>query len=291
MLSPLSVETLLNVQKRGTGLFITEAELAESSEALYIDLPRDARIATDQGGRWELSQAQNSRWRWAAGGAVLLLRLRDVTVAVASVSDKNLPVWPGHLTAATGFAASEAEWVRPLLLMREAFRSIAVATPTGLAVPSFGDPELDALSFGTLPSVMRLIGLHDLPSLYHMDLFNIVGSVLLPLRGEKDMVISVGGVECSRTRALAVFDPQTRGIDLMHAFEMDLRVNTLEEISVFHAKEADGRARDAEICLLELDAGMRPVRIARSYRSGAPVEGAADAAKLSPVLRQTLEAL
>jgi len=291
MLNPLSVETLLNIQKRGTGLFITEAEVAESADAVSVNIPRDARIATGKEGRWELSRPQHTRWRWSAGGALLLLRLRDITVAVASVSDQGLPVWPGHLTAATGFAASEAEWMRPILLMREAFRSIAVATPTGLAVPSFGTPELDALSFGTLPSVMRLIELHDLPPLYHMGLFNIVGAVLLPLRGEKNMVISVGGVECSRTSALAVFDPQTRGIDLMHCFEMDLRVNTLEEISVFHAKEDDGHARNAEIALLELGEDLRPVRIARSYRSGEPVEGAADIAKMSPVLRQTLEAL
>ncbi|MEK7108843.1 MAG: hypothetical protein AAB919_00200 [Patescibacteria group bacterium] len=292
MLHNLTVERLLNVEDRSTGLFITEAELIETPSQIKVSIPPEARVAIDPPGRWELSKPENRLWRWSAGGALTLLRLRDCLVAVVSVSDAHLPKWASHLTAATGFAPSAEEWTKPLRLMREAFRSLAIATPTGLLVPSFESPELDALAFGTVPSVLNRIKQEDaLPPVYHMELFNIVGATLLPLRGEKEITVSVDNTECAQTRALPVLDPDTRGIDLMHAFEIDLRVCTLDDISVFHVKEADGRAKNAEVCLLELDKDYKPLRAARSYRSGGVVAGQADVSKMSPVLRDTFRAL
>lgn len=291
MLHTLSVPTLLSVGVNAHGLFITEAEVRDDGPILMVNIPKDARIAADQPARWELSKPGNSLWRWSAGGALMILKLRDAQVAVLSVSDLNLPVWASHLTAATGFAQSSEDWVRPMRLMREAFRSLAVATPTGLMVPVFGDPELDTLAFGAMPALLALIEREEeLPSIFNTGTFNTVSAKMLRLKNESEIIVSIEGHECVRTTALTVLDQQTRGIDLMHAFEVDLGTCLLSEISVLHSKESNGRARNAEVCLVEIDSG-KLVGTPRSFSSGKRAQGLADVSKLAPVLRETLAGL
>lgn len=292
MIKKLSVKGLLSADAYGTEFFITEADLYAGDERTHIDIPLDARVAVDEKGRWTLSQSQNRRWRWSAGGAVAVLRFADASVLPVSVSDADLPVWAGHLKAPTGVSGSTEEWVRPRRLMREAFEAIAVATPMGLVVPSFGDAELDALAFGALPTLTALIDKEaDLPPIFHSGLFNVVSAKLLPLRGAQDVVVSVDGEVHSRTKALVVLDPQTRGIDLMQAYELDLRATLLDEASFLYTEAAGGRALNAEVALLLLDDHLRVTGISRSYRSGNVISGAADINKISPVLRETLAAL
>lgn len=287
----LSAEMLLCPEAFGTGLFLTEVELVDGKE-LRVDIPLDARVAVDARGRALLSEPHNPRWRWAAGGALCILRLRDVTVVPLSVSDPIRSALPNHLKASTGISGSTEEWIRPIRLMREAFEAIAVVTPMGLAIPQFGDPELDALAYGVVPSVLHLIEAeHDLPGIFYSGLIDTAAAQLLPLQGEKDIVVSVGGSKRSVTRALPVLDPLTRGIDLIHAFEIDLRSHLLDEIAVLYVEEVDGRAANAEMALVELGPDRRPLRIVRSYRSGRPADGVADLGKLSPVLGVALAAL
>ena len=56
-------------------------------------------------------------------------------------------------------------------------------------------------------------------------------------------------------------------------------------------KELEGRAKNAQICLIELDAARTPRRAVKSFKSGRPISTLGDVSKMSPVLRQTLHAL
>ncbi len=292
MIKTLSVQNLLSAGAYGSELFMTEVDLTQDSARVRVNIPLDARIATDKENRQMLSDPKNPRWRWPAGGAIAVLHFSDSTVTPLSVSDLTHSVMPGHLKAATGISGSTEEWVRPRRLMREAFEAIAVMTPMGLVVPSFGEPELDALAFGTLPALTNLIDREaELPDIFRSGFFNIVSARLLSLKGEREIVVCVNGEEHTQTRALVVLDEETRGIDLMHAYELDLRSTLLDEASFLHTEEAEGKALNAEVALLELDANLRPKRILRSYKSGRQVEGTADLAKMSTVLRETLAAL
>lgn len=291
MLQNLDVKNLLKRQGKSDGQFLTQVEL-EDGERVRVNIPLDAKVASSEEDRWKFSDPAQTHWRWSAGGAVAVVRLRDITVMPFSVSDATLPVWPGHLKAPTSISRSTDEWMRPIRLMQEAFRAVVIATPMGLALPSFDNPELDELAFGAVPSLLYQTGREaKLPGIFHSGLFDIATAKLIPLKGEREVVVAVDGTDCSKSRALVVLDPETRGIDLMHAYEMDLKTHMLDEVSFFYTKELSGRAENSEVALLELDSNRKPVGVIRSYQSGLVINGIADMKKLSPVVEKTLAAL
>ncbi len=288
----LDAATLLSRAAYGQDMFVTEAQVAERGERLAINVPEGARVATSRAERWELSATNNPKWRWSQGGALPLMRLRDAIVAPLQLSDSTLPLYANHLTAATGLASSPEEWVNPRRLMREAFEEIAIATPTGIAIPIFNDPELDTLSFGTLPGVLSLIEMQsDLPDLFHLGVFNRVRAQHLPLRGERSISVSIFGRIVSHMRAVAVLDETTRGVDIMHAYQIDLRAWRLDEISLFCAESRDGVPTNSEIACLEFNDDFEPLRIIRSFKTGKAIEGTGSMERISPVLRATLASL
>ena len=102
MLENLNVKHLLKKQGHWQSVqFLTQVEL-EDGESIRVNIPLDAKTASSIEDRWELSNPAQEKWRWSAGGAVVVVHLRDVTVMPFSVSNENLPVWPGHLKATTG---------------------------------------------------------------------------------------------------------------------------------------------------------------------------------------------
>lgn len=288
----LSVLSLLDKGAYGGAMFMTEADVHETSGRLNVNISENARIATNRTERWELADASNPLWRWSAGGGLEILRLRDATVALLQRSDPSIPVWPDHLTAATGVASSPREWIAPGDLLREVVEENVIAVPGGLVVPVFDDMTLDRLVLGAMPLVRHMIGVeYELPDIFRTNNFHCAPARLLPLNGEQEIVVSVCSRECSVTRGLAVMDPQTRGIDILRAIEVELPYR-LDEIALFEAEQkVDGRAVNGHLLCLALDKSYRPQEIIGAFKAGRPADRTADLTKMTPVLRQVLSAL
>lgn len=293
----LDTEILLRAEAPGRThpYCFTEALITERLGVLAANIPKDARVAISMADRLALSDPGNKLWRWVAGGLLLVIRLKDCTIITLQMTASGVPVWSKHFTTSSGFADSPREWANPSLVVREGIEEVYIATPDGFVVIQFGIRELDALAYEAIPTIRYLVSRVDsMFGLFRTSRHNVVRAKLLRLRGQKEIVVSLDGREigASLIPALPVIDPKTRGIDLMHAAEVDLTKFRLDDIAIFHAEEKDGRAVDGKIWCLELDKSYRPRRVIRSFKTGHVVPiGRYNLSRMTPVLRQTLAAL
>lgn len=289
----ISMEALLSEAAFGSGqMFITEADIEQDARSFRVRIPPGARIATTRDERWVLADKANPRWRWSAGGALVMLHCQDAAIGLLQMTEASNPVWPRCLTAATGLANGVAEWLRPRRLLREAFEEIIIATPQGLIVPHFGDEELDSIAMSAIGSATAVVRrMRELPERFSQTRLQLADASLIPLRGEKDLVVEVEDRVHESGVGLPVIDPSTRGIDIMSAVAINLPGYGLDDIAVLHGEWLGTKPADSEIVCVELDGSYRPATVACAFKTGRAIYAEYDLSRMTPVLRQTLDAL
>src|SRR3989344_1797345 len=288
----LSAKTLLDAKARRAGVFLTEVDLVERDQRVVVDIPPDARVAITPAGRKMLSLAGNKRWRWSQGGALLIVRLADMIIVPIRLRDRHAPSWGGHYTAPTGLASTYDEWVEPYRLIREGFEEVLIATADGIVVPLFEEARLNRIAWGAVASGVSLVRQEEcLPALFTSGRFVNVPASIHHSPHEKDILVRLDGEECSHTRALAIFDDGTRGIDIMYPVILDMTAYRLDDISIFCGEDLNGKSLDSEMACLELDLALRMDKIVRAFKTGRPLAVTGDITKMTPVLREPLAML
>src|SRR3989344_1135565 len=233
--SSTTIRTLLDAKARRLGYFLTEAEVVQQFNRVIVNIPADARVATTNPERTELSRHTNIRWRWSQGGALFILQLADMTVVPMRLRDAGAPSWGGHYTAPSGLAGAPDEWVEPhKVALREGFEEVIIATSDGLVVPYFEEAQFNPIAWGAVASGVDLIRKEPLlPEIFRTGKLIQRRAKLRHGLYERDIVVQFDGEECSMTKAYPVFDPGTRGIDVMYIVEVDLTSYNLDAISIY----------------------------------------------------------
>lgn len=284
----MSIENVLNAKVLRSQNLLVSAELYTDETRVHVTIPRNTQVVTSASGRKQLSAPNNSRWRWAAGGGLVIVKLNDATVALLRMRDTGAPSFSGHLTLGSGISSSYRELFYPTeLAVREAFEEFLIATPDGIVLPVFGNDEVDRLSFGAVASGLDLI--KQKPELLQeFQTGHFVRAEARFLESPKERTISVQLEEGERAEShgVIVLDPGTRGIDLIRLIEICLP-HSIDQVAVFDGEDLNGIPLDSEVVLFD----PQTRNIVRSYQTGKTIRGSAATDRMTPVTVEALNAL
>jgi|GEM_PF-3078148 len=281
----LSIKELVGARALRQQQLLVSVEFRQEGNDGIVTIPHDAVVSTTGAGRRKLSAPNNSRWRWAAGGCFIVLRLNDARVGLMRLRDAGAPSFGGHYTLASGLSASARELLHPdELALREGCEEYAIATPDGIVIPSFGDPKLDAVTFGAAASVLDLIRQEPtLPPTFSSGRLVKRPASFLQSRNEGVLTASFHDDDDTvESRGIIVLDPNTRGIDLLRIVEVSIPVD-FRHIAIFDGEDDRGKPLNGEVACLDLDSRGRSV--AKAYRTGVEVTPSGDLGKMTPILK------
>ncbi len=301
----LSLVTLLNAQIKRSQMLLVRVKkeehlsLTKKRELCLIIVKKDSVVTTTPAGRKELESKENTDWRWAAGGGLMMLELKDVTVALARFRDPGAPSWGGHYTLGSGLSGSIRDLMFPVeLAVREAVEEFIIATPKGLIVPVFNKDEdrvYNQTALGAVASGLNLIRQKPgLPDVFRQNGFFTAPAEFVPLSPilEADLSVMFEGCdEMTNSSGLLVYDPGTRGIDLIRLIRVKLPFS-LGEIAIFDG-EANRQEQplDGEVVCFPVQNGRFTTDIVETFKTGKRVSTPDYPVRFTPPLQAVIEAM
>lgn len=287
----LSVGEIFKAHASRREACLVEAMLKDTRAGKQITIARNAAFTTTRVGRDELSQPENKNWRWASGGGLTILKLKDATVIPVRLRDEKAPSYPLHYTLGDGLSHEVAELFFPRqIAIREAMEELIIATPHGIAVASFLNPAWSKASFEATASGLWLMKqMPILPCLFRTDCLIQVTATVLNHTKERELRIVYEGNETEVvSQELIALDPETRGIGVICFIEIELPY-LFEEISLFCGEDNARKPLDSEIACLGVP-GFKDGTIVRTFQTGKIVNGTGDIRNMTPNLRTSLSA-
>lgn len=274
---------------------LVQAELEKKNGGYLITIPADSALTISGAGRKYLESAQNLRWRWAAGGGLIILQCLDQTVALTRFRDPGAPSYGGHYTLGSGMSGSIQELLFPEeLAVREATEEFIVATPNGFAVPFFDEIKYDRAAFGAVASGKNLVRQQkNLPQVFSAENFFAAKTAFTPPAEvpEEELEIRYEGEESACSRGIIALDEGTRGIDLLRLITVKLPFR-LDEIAIFDG-EADRQERplNGEVICFSVENGKVTEKIAAAFQTGNRIAVPNRTIRYTPPLKKAIEAM
>lgn len=275
-----------------TGFLITNVEIEEKPDRLVVRMTENSFAGFNKETRrkMEIDKAVEG-WRWAAGGAGLILRLKNGSAALLTLlRDSGAPTYGGHLTLPTGLSCKVEEMLDPSLMFRETAEEFVIQTKDGIIYPEFREnifPELNFRAIAHNGSDLRkeTKGLSLVPA----DI-----SFLQDLKDEKKVeTVFKDHSHISRTKGLLQFDPGTIGIDFLTIAEMKVQADGWRDLKIYDGEVSGGNILDRDVVALELDpVTLRPTgNVVGAWKSGKFIESAGRDYPNTPVLKCILKSL
>ena len=291
----LSVSSLLNAQAMRAQMLLVQAGLEKKNGGYIVTIPADSTLTTTGAGRKQLESPQNTRWRWAAGGGLIMLRCLDQTVALTRFRDPGAPSYGGHYTLGSGLSGSIRELLFPVeLAIREAVEEFIIATPSGLAVPFFANIKYDRAAFGAVASGKNLIRQQEgLPSVFSAGNFLLTETTFAePTKiPEEELEVRFEKEVSACSKGIIALDEGTRGIDILRLIILRLPFR-LDEIAIFDG-EADRQERplNGEVVCFSVENGKVTKKIAAAFQTGKRIAVPNRDIRYTPPLKKAIEAM
>ena len=268
----------------------------DPDRALEVTIPETAPAIMHKSGRDIIENPNKySGYRWAAGGSVMVLRLKNgQRVLVCGMRSKGIKSYPGHLTIASGLSSGIHEMLYPMrIVWREGFEEQLIVTPDGWVTPYIQDKGTfsDPAGFGyeihhILQGTARLFeNLRGVPS-------TSAWATQLSLRGTRDVKVHSSHHPTTTTNALVNIDPNTNGIDLLMAFEVDLSKYTIDELTIFDGEiGGDRRSLNRTMVAAELTDEMEFTgTVLAAWSKGKRIDFDESDVPRTPVLQEVINA-
>lgn len=289
----ITSESLLRAHLLNRQFVLVLADMEQDSEGnTKVSVLPDSQIAITGAGRRQF-ETQKKYWRWAAGGAFMILELKDCTVGLTRYRDKGAPSWGDHYTLGSGLSADLDEVFHPLrLALREGVEEFLIVTPQGRVVPRLEGGEYEKLVMATAVANWTLTdGVTGLPEIFSVPKAYIAPAQLLKLPQECELNVSLGDMG-SISRGLLVVDEGTRGIDILTVMKVDLSPFSLEEIAVLDGEtNREGKPLNGEVVCFLIEEGKFRWTTAMGFQNGCKINPSSRSRNATPVLRAVIEAL
>lgn len=253
--------SLIKAIQARRGFILVQGTLEKTENGHRVIVPKETSFAVLPEERKAFENAQEKTfWRVGAGGGLMVLHCTDCSIALMRYRDKGAPSYGDHWTLGSGLTASVEEIVNPLhVAVRECVEEFGVVTPRGIAVPMFGDDELDGIVRGAVRSSAFL---HQKAALAGFDT-----GVYFPAEASFEVVpgeetLTVAFEDAGETSAVGVvaIDPNTRGIDLLKVIGVKVPYR-LDEIAIVDGEEdRHGKALDAPVGCMNIK-NLTPGRV------------------------------
>lgn len=288
----ITAESLLQAHTLNRQFMLVLADMEKDAQGnIKVSVLPDSQIAITGAGRKQF-ETQKKRWRWAAGGAFMILQLKDCAVGLTRYRDKGAPSWGDHYTLGSGLSAELDELLHPLrLALREGVEEFLIATPEGRVVPRLEGAYSKLVMTTALANWTLVEGLTGLPELFTVPKAYVAPAELVALPQERHMDVSLDDMG-SASRGLIVLDEGTRGIDIVTVMKVDLSRFALDEISILDGEtNREGKSLNGEVvCFL-----MRGEKFAwfpaMAFQNGHKMNASSHSRNATPVLRAVIDAL
>ncbi len=234
------------------GIFLTQANLEETTTGHRVVIPQDAQFATLPEER-KAFERDSKHWRFAAGGALMVLHCTDGSYALMRYRDAGAPSYGDHWTLGSGLSSSVEDMVHPLrLAVRECIEEFGIVTPAGILLPTLGDDTLDSVVRGAVRSSKFL---HDAATLAGFNIGTYVSAEARFefVRGEEVLTIVFEGAGETTERALIVVDSDTRGIDFLKVIGVIVPWSFAELVIVDGEEDRKGDSLDGVVGAMKIE--------------------------------------
>lgn len=220
-----------------------------------ITIPSETTMATTPEER-KVMESDSERYRWPAGGTLMIIHCKDQSVAVVIKRDSLAKTYADCWTLGSGLGSPADDLSNPTKnALREGFQEIGIATripaddprPQGVVKPTFSDPELDGYIEDT-HSDLQNTDHQAIPADFKTDKRVPARATFYHAPGEEELEIvheDNSKPKTTQTGTIAI-DEQGRGIDFLKVVELDMREYNLNEL-VFcdgevldHKRQVDG---------------------------------------------------
>lgn len=269
-------------------MFLVQASLQETAEGYAIHIDSRAPVATTPASRKRLEQ-DPSAWRFAAGGGLVILDCADRSVALVRYRDSGAPNYANHWTLGSGVSSS-AEELTDLerVVVREACEEFIIATPQGVALPTFSIDRLDQVSYGAVGTSHDARTRLGADSPFATDRYLEVAASFEELPEDKTLSVFLPDEEPATYRGRVYIDPGTRGIDLLKRIRIAIPFR-FDELSFLDGEEGpNGESIDSEIGCLPIEASGIGRTLIACWKNGKRTNEYPPFKQLTPLLEMML---
>ena len=212
---------------------IIQVKIQKKAERMIIEIPQDPPVATNSNERKIMEPHRNPEtpyheglWRWPAGGALLIIRIRtqkgELYCALIR-KDEEAFSYHNYLTIGAGLGSGTEEFLYPnRTAVREATEEIIIATHKWVGFPWWGEQD----SFGGINLEMEKIGSHNLdiankfikPEVQEL---RPLDAGFVKLKGKRKLEVRWRNMK-SKPPGTLYFDPSHSAVDFLTAIKVKI---------------------------------------------------------------------
>ncbi|TAK58386.1 hypothetical protein EPO14_03485 [Patescibacteria group bacterium] len=274
-LLPYTKESLEHARREGAPFAMVVLDYEKTEKGHRMTVPAKTEAAVTSAGRKEFEHLPEGKL-WMAGGLLLILKCKDVSIALVRQRDSGAPSYPEHWTLGSGMPSPDdvpsAPWKTAA---REGIEEFIIATADGVIQPVFNVSELDAIAghavsesdairtdpdFAHLPEVLKTDWKVHTPASFFK----------APTEEEVEVVYEDGSIPATTQSGVLAFDPKASGVDFLKIVEVDMSQYALNEVSIFDGETHNGKSLNgADGCLKVTERvdgnGQRQLRLTNEF--------------------------